>query len=918
MAPRTKKRNPNRIATRRNRNDVLLDTFLTLTQEIPKGCPSAQRPYYDGESFGLHEFCQLSGDETRKAWMVFDRGDEDSKIEFSVDYDVGTPTETTTFHRTARTPATAFQYAGYMAYWLEHGKFPKAPARSTRAPAKAKRLSHRNPATSAQAVRTGHVWRLTFDYGGSEDWPGTTAERAAAAAAAHWQRTCGYVPEVVGASNVTRNPSPAGHVRVSLASPNGAVYWHGDARQLLRDNAGDPDSARSLAHAIAKLRPDESVVIGGGAVPATVLTRLQDSPYRNPSPSTEAAYKAATAAYWAAVDAKVAARRHYEAESWQPQRSHDYQMAMRAEADAQEAMQVAGQAHFAEPSRNPSGAKQRARGTRARNRPHEGSQSAGSEWARQMNVAERLRKETVKHAPSSGKLWHSQTLETAARVRPALPNPSEQDSFMVAFRIGKAGRLNMREVVATSAGEASSLLVEFLRDEQGVTPTIVYSEPVWRWRMRQNPSSGAKQRARGSRDFHQGYGSRPDAAIGARYLQSAADLRASMAKTPAKRPGLLPWHKFDVESARFHRPKLPNPYSEGDFIADCAATGRQDAQNIYEDGNAYETIPKLTAYMLERLNEEGDHPSFSQETLQAGARAWAETWLATSKAIAAKYAREYEMEENPSSKRRTTSRPKPPAPGWQKWSAGVYGLVRGGVIVAYVRAQGRVWKWEIPSRFGAIHWAKSLAAGKKAVVAALRQPTANPSSGAKQRARGTRQENEHLSGYDSVGASHARGMEWASESRRERNAEHHAENLEWARENRPTLPNPVAPGVAHRLRGIEYALADATNSGFGVLLVYHETPPPAGMYSQVRAMKGGPNRTRFCAPHHTITPGPALDAALNDARGGILFLDHVDDFIPAAQREIAAHAHECLIVATAPHTEHVVRQLQDVLAYRSI
>lgn len=714
MAPRIKKHNPNRIATRRNRNDVLLDTFLTLTHEIPKGCPSAQRPYYDGESFGLHEFCQLSGDETRKAWMVFDRGDEDSKIEFSVDYDVGTPTETTTFHRTARTPATAFQYAGYMAYWLEHGKFPKAPARSTRAPAKAKRLPHRNPATSTQTGRTGHVWRLTFDYGGSEDWPGITAERAAAAAAAHWQRTCGYVPEVVGASNVTRNPSPAGHVRVSLASPNGAVYWHGNARQLLRD-------------------------------------------------------------------------------------------------------------------------------------------------------------------------------------------------------------------------------------EQGVTPTIVYSEPVWRWRMQQNPSSGAKQRARGSRDFHQGYGSRPDAAIGARYLQSAADLRASMAKTPAKRPGLLPWHKFDVESARFHRPKLPNPYSEGDFIADCAATGRQDAQNIYEDGNAYQTIPKLTAYMLERLNEEGDHPSFSQETLQAGARAWAETWLATSKAIAAKYAREYEMEENPSNKRRATSKRKPPATGWQKWNAGVYGLVRGGVIVAYVRAQGRVWKWEIPSRFGAIHWAKSLAAGKKAVVAALRQPTANPSSGAKQRARGVRNDpgskgggflfSEFLAGASSKGARHEQYLNSLANDRRyaaavkgqprEREAA-----ISWAKGKvlqaarfRPALPNPSesqSPGVAHRLRGIENALADAINSGVGVLLVYHETPPPAGMYSQVRAMKGGPNRTRFCAPHHTITPGPALDAALNDARGGILFLDHVDDFIPAVQREIAAHAHECLIIATAPRTEHVVRQLQDVLAYRSI
>ena len=79
----------------------------------------------------------------------------------------------------------------------------------------------------------------------------------------------------------------------------------------------------------------------------------------------------------------------------------------------------------------------------------------------------------------------------------------------------------------------------------------------------------------------------------------------------------------------------------------------------------------------------------------------------------------------------------------------------------------------------------------------------NPSSGAKQRARGTRTESESLSGYDSAGASHARGMDWAADSRRDRNAEHHAENLEWARANRPALPrkrNPSSPVSALKKR----------------------------------------------------------------------------------------------------------------------
>ena len=84
----------------------------------------------------------------------------------------------------------------------------------------------------------------------------------------------------------------------------------------------------------------------------------------------------------------------------------------------------------------------------------------------------------------------------------------------------------------------------------------------------------------------------------------------------------------------------------------------------------------------------------------------------------------------------------------------------------------------------------------------------NPSSGSKQRKRGTRLESEQLSGYDSPGASHARGMDWAAESRRDfalstdrsRLLEHHSENLEWARANRPALPNPSS-GAKQRARG---------------------------------------------------------------------------------------------------------------------
>jgi hypothetical protein len=55
---------------------------------------------------------------------------------------------------------------------------------------------------SAKAVRpplpnpSGHVWRLTFDYGGHEDWPGI----------AYWTRHFGTTPEVLSVENVTRNP----------------------------------------------------------------------------------------------------------------------------------------------------------------------------------------------------------------------------------------------------------------------------------------------------------------------------------------------------------------------------------------------------------------------------------------------------------------------------------------------------------------------------------------------------------------------------------------------------------------------------------------------------------------------------------------------------------------------------------------
>ena len=229
--------------------------------------------------------------------------------------------------------------------------------------------------------------------------------------------------------------------------------------------------------------------------------------------------------------------------------------------------------------RNPSsGAKQRSRGTRGRGGflPPEvsGWTSPGSHHGWYMNEAADLRRAGKAYPPPANvggrvergvKSVHAELLGEARSSRPKLPNPGMDFSLhQKALAADEAWSAEGTRVFGKQWGNARY-------DARGVsTPELArlhaaFARTGEEWRKsvqsvrQRNPSSGSKQRSRGTRDFSQPYGRTPDAAIGARYLESAAELRATMGKHPEKRAGMRQWHKFDVESARYHRPKLPNP-----------------------------------------------------------------------------------------------------------------------------------------------------------------------------------------------------------------------------------------------------------------------------------------------------------------------------------------------------------------------
>jgi hypothetical protein len=190
-----------------------------------------------------------------------------------------------------------------------------------------------------------------------------------------------------------------------------------------------------------------------------------------------------------------------------------------------------------------------------------------------------------------------------------------------------------------------------------------------------------------------------------------------------------------------------NPrYTRGSFIADMQATGRQDCRNTYEHGDENQPVARLVDEMMYRLKADDDYPDFDDETLRAGAQAWAEAFLAEARAKAEYYRKKWEEEE----------------------------------------------------------------AMYDDDYDAERNPRLrNPSSGAKQRARGTRQYKQSLL-LQGEGAKHARALAGAADARkfvREFIVDHagrarpydikqdvwsheHRDRLARAARHRPALPNP--------------------------------------------------------------------------------------------------------------------------------
>jgi hypothetical protein len=302
-----------------------------------------------------------------------------------------------------------------------------------------------------------------------------------------------------------RNPSPSAYVRVALSEPGGDIYWYGTARKLIRDNAGDPDTARELARAIAKLKSGDSVMFGGGAMDATLLTRLQDAPVGNPS----------------------------------------------------------------------SGAKQRARGTReymtkVPSRIEDPGYSAVyAEDAERERQSLKLARQMAKRGDYSmldmpyqqaadRKRRHAQYLRWAKQGHTTLPNPDLGDKLY-------PGDLK-RYMVDQTLRSVKMLMQDGLtRDEafKRVKARSAAGPAVWEeveiLIPKRNPSSGAKQRARGTRGYD-------DFGPGPGGLRWAAHTRKSWAADfpVAKRIGLIPslaqmraMHREEL--ALEPRPALPNP-----------------------------------------------------------------------------------------------------------------------------------------------------------------------------------------------------------------------------------------------------------------------------------------------------------------------------------------------------------------------
>lgn len=387
-----------------------------------------------------------------------------------------------------------------------------------------------------------------------------------------------------------------------------------------------------------------------------------------------------------------------------------------------------------EPTRNPSsGAKQRARGTRkVYHGVMTGGYGDGSAHARYLDLAAQARIEAKSGRENRHliKKVHAGDLKNAGMSRPRLPNPGKIPGTFKALPDGRKvhfepdgdvsiGGYKIGQIHKISGGYSAEYqwndYMSGAKRTKGETFNKLPAAQQWLMAAKindgrlSNPSSGAKQRARGTRDedpIRAGKG-----AVHARALTIAKAYR-DHPNSADKKYHHREWLKF----AGDNRPRLPNPgtpstaYALGKSAAGLGVHNAQDDQNLQ--------------YLM--------HPSYVpgvgiNKDAMALNKKIIEAWMAGNRGGPL---------VNPAPRSAIVWTFERLQPGFPEQ----FVARKAGEIVGYVSKRGNgdmaVYRGK-PGQAKFVNYASSGKWGKEILEEAL-SPTRNPSSGARQRARGTR------------------------------------------------------------------------------------------------------------------------------------------------------------------------------------